>query len=141
VERGKKSGMASIEAGRILHRVLEDRLLGDDVEQLAGHEGRESKHLLPDNPHPLGMRSGHGDQAIAALHALSAAEQLGLFATHHVGGIDIALGKPRQDADIARSTGNADCFARNIGEFRRHIDIAGLDPALLGADHAAHDHR
>ncbi|MGY3159829.1 hypothetical protein ACVW0V_008969 [Bradyrhizobium elkanii] len=85
------------------------------------------------------MRSRHADERLARRVQAERTQQLGLLAPHDVGRGGIALRDPRQDTDIARLPADPDGAVEDVREMRRRIDIAGLDPALPRARHAA-DH-
>ncbi len=115
---------------RFCHRMAEDGVACDGVEELAGHEGGEALDPIVGKTNPFAVRAGHADEMAAGAEMRGSAEQLRFLAAHDVRMPSVALGKAREDADVAVDIGNGCGTAGNLGECCRRFDIPGLLPAL-----------
>src|SRR3546814_189908 len=114
---------------------------GYDLKEFAGHVGGKAGNGLAGDIDPFRMGPRHTDQLFAAGVRIERAKKLRLFSAHYVRRILPALGKARQDANVARFPRYTDSTPREGAERSGYLDIAGFDPALACACNSAHDHR
>ena len=67
------------------HAVAQDRLLRQQREHLAGHEGLETDHLTRADPRPFGMGAGQAQHAVEIGIRRQNPGNLGFLAAHHIG--------------------------------------------------------
>ena len=94
------------------------------------------------HPHPFRMRAGHADQRLACGIAGRARRAICVSSPRITSGALVSrCAMPGRMRMSRASPGTrAACF-RTADERRRRVDIAGLDPAGLGAGHAADENR
>lgn len=133
---GPEGGVVAPALGA-LDRVFQQRRAGQRLEDFAGHMRREPGQHHPLKPHPFRMRAGHHNRQRGVV--ARKAQKLGFLAPDDVGMVGIALRHAGQDADVAGRMRDADGARRQIVQGGGAVEIAGLDPALPGAGHAADD--
>ncbi len=139
---GLEPGLAIGALQRPGERMPQHGMRAQDLEQLAGHGGREALHAPPAQLHPLGMGARHAHDAVEPGPKRPEAEQLRLLAPHDVLGAGGPLADARKDArrEACGWHGRSDRSRYQGVEVGRRIEIGRLPPSLPSACHAADQH-
>ena len=132
-ERGRIAAMGA-------DGMAQDGSLGEQPEQLAGHERREVKHGTRRYPDPLRVGTGQAEHAVEIGPARQHPGHQRLLAPHHVPGLFLLHAGNDMDFDPAVPRRRA--LERRFAEGRaRRTGVACFDPTLPRPDHAAGDNR
>ena len=120
----------------------QDRVLAQQVVELAAHHRGQLADASGLDLYPLAVRARQHEAPFPQTQQIERAEDLRLFATHHVGHAGVIARDAGNDVDAATLLR---CLrtdrperGRDLVEPGRARAIAGFDPALLAADHAGH---
>ena len=136
-------------AGRFLENVVQldgalqefakNAVLFQQAEQFAGHDGAEIIDPPAPQRRPFIVRAGVADEPFRVDEpARDGAEELHLFAAHHVGPIVLQIGNAGNDR---RTIPHPDQRLNKVLDPRWRWHIRRLFPTAVGADHPGEQHR
>ncbi len=131
------------EAGRLPFRVASEgareRVVPDRSEQFAGHECLEALDAASFHDRPFRVRAGQDDQPPARVRD---AENLDLFAAHHVGlAIFVLIRQAGGEMNDASPRLHRDDTGGDVAPVGGTFHVRRLAPAVPAADHAGGDDR